>query len=779
MGFFFGISLFALSSFCLIAISSFTIHGGADQSAVQESALSEILLGRTDVKNVCGIRGAYIAEGLVNTLYGFASLFILFYSFSLSFRFMGITKNISIVKRLIFSTALLIWSSIFLASLSRLIQPDSFMLWGGQHGELWVETLIRNIGTAGLIILLILTAVIIVVAVSSESIGFFRKLISFSWLPAIKLPSRSKRVKEDRQNDASPISEGATNYSNDDTIEPSNLIVSDSPVIEKDLEPKKQEATNETNTNTGISQLGNMQVERAKEEEKADPSLLSSERTDPRMDLANFRFPTIDMLTPYDRQQAPIDMREIEDNQQRIIATLDSFKIRVTPVKATVGPTVTLYEVAPDAGIKISRIRNLEDDIAMSLKAVGGIRIIAPMPGKGTIGIEVPNKKPQTVSMHSVLSSKKYQESDMELPVAIGKTITNEVYLFDLTRMPHLLIAGATGQGKSVGLNAMITSLLYSKHPAELKFVLVDPKMLEFSVYEAMEKHYLAKLPDHDKAIVTDMSKVVPTLNSLCIEMDNRYQLLTDAKVRNIKEYNQLYINKKLKKSDGHKYLPYIVLVVDEFADLIMTSGKEVERPITRIAQKARAAGIHMVIATQRPSTDVITGIIKANFPARMAFKVFSMVDSRTILDQPGANHLVGRGDMLIYQGKDLIRLQCAFLDTPESEAIVRHIANQASYDSAYVLPEYIDESSEGAGKSFDPLEKDPLFEEVARMVVNSQQGSTSNIQRKFNIGYNRAGRLMDQLEASGIVGPQDGSKPRQVLIQDDMSLDRILDAIG
>ena len=456
--------------------------------------------------------------------------------------------------------------------------------------------------------------------------------------------------------------------------------------------------------------------------------------------------------------------------------------MHVTPHKATVGPTVTLYEVIPDSGIKVSRIKTMEDDIAMSLKSEG-VRIIAPMPGQGTIGIEVPNSSPQTVSMRSILASRKYKEQleKMELPIGIGKTITNEPFIFDLAKMPHLLVAGATGQGKSVGLNALITSLLYSKRPEELKFVMVDPKMLEFAVYEEIERHFLAKLPDADRAIITDMSKVVATLNSLCVEMDNRYRLLQGAgrTVRNIREYNEQVRSGELRRIDGHELLPYIVLIVDEFADLMMTVGKEVEQPIARLAQKARAAGIHMVIATQRPSTDVITGLIKANFPARIAFKVFSMVDSRTVLDSPGANQLIGRGDMLFYQGKDMIRVQCAFMDSPETEAIVEHISQQESTGAAYELPEYIPEGEDAGTKTFSASEKDSLFDEVARMVVQTQVGSTSNIQRKFNIGYNRAGRLMDQLEGAGIVGPQEGSKPREVYIKDQMSLDQLLQQLG
>ncbi|NLX65301.1 MAG: DNA translocase FtsK, partial [Bacteroidales bacterium] len=456
--------------------------------------------------------------------------------------------------------------------------------------------------------------------------------------------------------------------------------------------------------------------------------------------------------------------------------TLRNYGIEITSIKATVGPTITLYEIVPQAGVRISKIRNLEDDIALSLSALG-IRIIAPMPGKGTIGIEVPNKEPQIVSMQSVISSKKFQECNYDLPVALGKTITNEVFMFDLTKMPHLLVAGATGQGKSVGLNAIITSLLYKKHPSEMKMVLIDPKMVEFNIYSSIEKHYLAKLPDEEKAIITDITKVTQTLNSLTKEMDDRYELLMKAHVRTIKEYNEKFIKRRLNPEKGHRYMPYIVVVIDEFGDLIMTAGKEIEMPIARIAQKARAVGIHMVIATQRPTTNIITGTIKANFPARMAFRVTSQIDSRTILDMSGANQLIGRGDMLFSQGSNLIRIQCAFVDTPEVEDISLYIGKQQGYGFAFPLPEVISDIETGPGAT-DLSDKDPLFEEAARLIVVHQQGSTSLIQRKFSIGYNRAGRLMDQLEAAGIVGPVQGSKPREVFIADEYSLEKLLDSL-
>ncbi|MDY2641802.1 MAG: DNA translocase FtsK [Mediterranea sp.] len=492
----------------------------------------------------------------------------------------------------------------------------------------------------------------------------------------------------------------------------------------------------------------------------------------PRLDLENYRFPTLDLMKHYDNDAPTINMEEQNANKEKIITTLRSFGIEIRSIKATVGPTVTLYEITPGDGVRIARIRNLEDDIALCLKALG-VRIIAPIPGKGTIGIEVPNMSPQIVSGQSIIGSRKFQESTYELPIALGKTITNEVFMVDLAKMPHILVAGATGQGKSVGLNAIITSLLYKKHPAELKFVLVDPKKVEFSIYSVIENHFLAKLPDQGEPVITDVTKVVQTLNSICVEMDTRYDLLKAAHVRNVKEYNEKFIARKLNPEKGHKYMPYIVVVIDEFGDLIMTAGKDVELPIARIAQLARAVGIHMIIATQRPTTNIITGTIKANFPARIAFRVMQMIDSRTILDRPGANQLIGRGDMLFSQGGDPVRVQCAFIDTPEVADITNYIARQQGYTSAFLLPEYVDPNSDGGDMGdVDMGHLDPLFEDAARLVVVHQQGSTSLIQRKFSIGYNRAGRIMDQLEKAGIVGAAQGSKPREVCCVDETDLE-------
>lgn len=522
-----------------------------------------------------------------------------------------------------------------------------------------------------------------------------------------------------------------------------------------------------------------IEIEKIKEETALTDNLANKlvedfGQFDPTLELSKYQFPPIDLLKKYDTEGITINQDELEDNKNKIVETLNNYKIGIDSIKATIGPTVTLYEIIPEAGIRISKIKNLEDDIALSLSALG-IRIIAPIPGKGTIGIEVPNKKSTIVSMRSVIASQKFQKSEMELPIALGKTISNETFVVDLAKMPHLLMAGATGQGKSVGLNAVLTSLLYKKHPAEVKFVLVDPKKVELTLFNKIERHYLAKLPDSEEAIITDNNKVINTLNSLCIEMDNRYEMLKNALCRNIAEYNSKFRARKLNPNDGHAFLPYIVLVVDEFADLIMTAGKEVETPIARLAQLARAIGIHLIIATQRPSVNVITGIIKANFPARIAFRVTSKIDSRTILDGSGADQLIGRGDMLFTQGNDMIRLQCAFVDTPEVEKITDYIGSQKAYPDAYLLPEYIGEDG-GTSLDIDIADRDQLFREAAEVIVTAQQGSASLLQRKLKLGYNRAGRIIDQLEAAGIVGPFEGSKARQVLFNDLTSLHQFLD---
>ena len=545
------------------------------------------------------------------------------------------------------------------------------------------------------------------------------------------------------------------------------------------VSPEKLSAEEENAPTEGDTQ---MQITIGKENETAELTEEGAlEPYDPKLDLSQYHYPTLDLLKHYDIDTRAIDMEEQNQNKNKIITVLRNFGVEISSIKATVGPTITLYEITPAPGVRIGKIRNLEDDIALSLAALG-IRIIAPIPGKGTIGIEVPNAKPQIVSMESVINSKKFQESEMELPMALGKTITNEIFMADLAKMPHLLVAGATGQGKSVGLNAIITSLLYKKHPAELKLVMVDPKKVEFSVYSPLVNHFLAQVEgteETDEPIITDVSKVIQTLKSLCLEMDTRYDLLKKAKARNMKEYNAKFKARQLNPNHGHKFMPYIVVIIDEFGDLIMTAGKEIELPIARIAQLARAVGIHMIIATQRPTTNIITGTIKANFPARMAFKVSAMIDSRTILDRPGANQLVGKGDMLFLAGNEPIRVQCAFVDTPEVEAINNHIACQQSYLNPFPLPYVEAEGADGEAPDVDMNHLDPMFEEVARLIVSTQQGSTSMIQRKFSIGYNRAGRLMDQMEVAGIVGPAHGSKPREVLCQSDLDLQNILSGLG
>lgn len=805
-----GLVLLAFFGFACLSLITFLFSGGSDQSLILASGEGEATaeLAR-EAKNIFGLPGARIADYLFNQLFGWGIVFALSY---LAFLFAHLIWRPRIapyryVTNFLINGFLLLWTSVAAAGLQSLFPSDSFLRWGGLRGEELFTYIYKGIGIAGLIGVLAFTLLIFAVTCSSRVLSAVQNP-KVPKVPHVSVPRPQmgffSRLFSRKKKDEEPQSE-EDGYSQAEDAwrdEPPMPSVEEEEMLDEDSTPyvvhtpptaattmasQTSEATSSvssfTRTTTEASDVPEMIVEEApKDDLVEDGDRTAPEPLAPGIQLALYRKPTIDLLRDYEQGGTGIDMEEIEYNKQKIIDTLASFKMNVTPCKATVGPTVTLYEVIPESGIKVSRIKTMEDDIAMSLKSEG-VRIIAPMPGLGTIGIEVPNSTPQTVSMRSILASRKYREQQekMELPIGIGKTITNEPFIFDLTKMPHLLIAGATGQGKSVGLNALITSLLYSKRPEELKFVMVDPKMLEFSIYEEIERHFLAKLPDAERAIITDMTKVVATLNSLCIEMDNRYRLLQTAgrAVRNIREYNEQVRSGALKRIDGHEILPYIVLIVDEFADLMMTVGKEVEQPIARLAQKARAAGIHMVIATQRPSTDVITGLIKANFPARIAFKVFSMVDSRTVLDSPGANQLIGRGDMLFYQGKDMIRVQCAFMDTPETEAIVEYIAQQESTGSAYELPEYIPEGEENGVKGFNPNEKDSLFDEVARMVVQTQVGSTSNIQRKFNIGYNRAGRLMDQLEGAGIVGVQEGSKPREVYIKDQATLEQLLQKLS
>ncbi len=789
VGFLLGCLLLLSVLYSFFACCSFFFTGGMDQSFIAGSWVDRAdgAIVAPPVHNLCAATGAHISHWLINEQFGLGSFFLLFLLASVALKLMGFDKvegsriRLNLVNRTILSIALCLFVSLLMGWVTDLFLSDGYILWGGKHGAVWSAKLSSYIGVPGMLLLFVSIAVVISIFYSTENIRRYRKLAKLKPVKAVLSDSETSQGPTlTEEFDPAETSEVMAHKVDEDT-EPNEV---DLPLTDLDEREQAQEVTavSDEDETTEVDtpmvaekiELDGFEIEIAKGEEMCEPIQESAkEEAGVWMQLKSYTIPSIDLLEDAQDQAPQYDQREIEYNKERIINTLDSFKIKVTMAKVTVGPTITLYEVIPEPGIKISRIRSMEDDIAMSLKSEG-IRIIAPMPGKGTIGIEVPNSQPRTVPMRSVLASKKYQESKFELPIAIGKTITNEVFMFDLTKMPHLLIAGATGQGKSVGLNAMIASLLFKKRPEELKFLLVDPKMLEFSLYEGIERHFLAKLPDAENAIVTDMSLVVPTLKSLCVLMDERYKLLTKARVRNVMEYNELYKAKKLSPIEGHRFMAYIVLIIDEFADLIMTAGKEVEMPITRIAQKARAAGIHMVIATQRPTTDIITGVIKANFPARIAFKVFSSVDSRTILDQNGANQLVGRGDMLFNQGKETVRLQCALMDTPESETLVERIEVQESFTSAYLLPEAPSEKEERLVGS-SPQDLDPMFAEVAHMVVSTQLGSTSNIQRRFNIGYNRAGRLMDQLEMMGIVSPQDGSKPRQVLVQDEARLEAIL----
>lgn len=803
-----GLVIAIITIYIGLSLISFFFTGGADQSKIENVPLSDLLTNRGSVENWTGVRGAFLADLLMNRWFGISSFMILFFLGSVGAKLMNLRK-VSLLKRFLFSAAMLVWGSLFFAFVFITGYEDTFIYLGGQHGYYLSEMMITNIGIPGTILLLAGVFLIIAIFSSKKTIPFLQKLLSFGWLKE-RLKREEKEDTDEVDSEEGEVSEHFITDQPDERPETDEFVFDTAKEMESaDEEESYRKPEPRTETYSNVSADDTFEVTVPQEEEAYDvpdagdqpddPEDLPGDprftvevpsgddevydasslgEYDPKLDLSNFRMPPIELLKKYDVSDHQVDMEEQMANQKRIKQTLESFGISIASIKATVGPTITLYEVVPDTGVRISKIKNLEDDIALNLSALG-IRIIAPMPGKGTIGIEVPNKDPQIVSMQSVVVSRKFQESKYDLPVVLGKTITNEIFMFDLCKMPHLLVAGATGQGKSVGLNAVITSLLYRKHPSELKFVLVDPKMVEFGIYSDLERHYLAKLPDADKAVITDCTKVIMTLNSVCKEMDDRYELLMKAHVRNIKEYNAKFISRHLNPEKGHKFMPFIVVIIDEFGDLIMQAGKEIETPIARIAQKARAVGIHMIIATQRPSTNIITGIIKANFPARMAFRVMQMVDSRTILDAPGANQLIGRGDLLFSQGGDTNRVQCAFVDTPEVEQIVNYISGQAGYATAFLLPEYVGEGGDDkAPGAVDLSDRDPLFDEAARLIVIQQQGSTSLIQRKFAIGYNRAGRLMDQLEAAGIVGPFEGSKARQVLIQDEYNLEQLLNSL-
>ena len=786
VNFILGLILFATAACMATSFVSFLTTGNIDQSMIESAREGEIMNQNGEFVNSGGSIGAYMSYFFIKQCFGLASFLIPIYILIVSLNLMRV-YNISLLKWFLCMSVIMVWSSITMAKFLSPLFIDSFYNPGGDHGLYvcqWTENLI---GTPGITALLAITAIAFLTYISAETIYLIRKMLNpvkfFTDRVKFDVSVGGKHDENENYNDKIKTLEDPEVFDNPETQTVEFAVNSDVHIINnvENDNPKTEKQPLETDGND--KKQIDMEVEAAKDEEKAQSKQLVTvgdkqiEAYDPKLDLENYHYPTLDLLKKYENDGKPfIDMAEQTANKNRIIEVLRNFNIEISSIKATVGPTITLYEITPAQGVRIAKIRNLEDDIALSLKALG-IRIIAPIPGKGTIGIEVPNAKPNIVSMESILNSKKFQESEMELPCAVGKTITNEVFMFDLAKIPHLLVAGATGQGKSVGLNAILTSLLYKKHPAELKIVLIDPKKVEFSIYGPIANHFLAKVPDEDaEPIITDVTKVVRTLNSLCKEMDTRYDLLKSAGTRNIKEYNKKFVSRMLNPENGHRYMPYIVVVIDEFGDLIMTAGKEIEMPIARIAQLARAVGIHMIIATQRPTTTIITGNIKANFPGRIAFKVSAMIDSKTILDRPGANQLIGRGDMLFLNGAEPVRVQCAFVDTPEVESINKFIAKQQGYVTPFELPEPdMADGEMGSANDVDMQHLDPLFEDTARLIVASQSGSTSLIQRKFSIGYNRAGRIMDQMEKAGIVGAASGSKPREVLIQDEVSLNNLL----
>ncbi len=773
--------------FLLFAFFSYTTNWTSDQSIIDSHG--SIIATNEQVDNSSGSLGASIAHLFLFEWFGIPSFAFILLLVVLAARLVNL-KLLPVGKTLKYVFLGVLWTSVTLS----FIFGKHYLILGGAYGyhiSTWLTNALGKIGSAFILIITLLAFILF----------SYKKLASMLWKkinPEEKLKSKKNRQKDDKpqketNNDVERV--GVLDLDTNEIVETVDrkelLLHDDGKVVDKSKAESSElgfEVENTIEEKTEISVNGNINSENSTTNAKDGSLVLSVEKNkdieadeiieqledyDPTQDLSNYKSPPIELLDDHRKEDSKVTDEELLKNKNRIVETLKNYKIEITRIKATIGPTITLYEIVPAPGVRISKIKNLEDDIALSLAALG-IRIIAPMPGKGTVGIEVPNQKPEIVSMRSVISSMKFQTSKHELPIALGKTISNESYVADLTKMPHLLVAGATGQGKSVGLNAIITSLIYKKHPSQLKFVFVDPKKVELSLYEKIEKHFLAKLPEAEEAIITDNSQVVHTLNSLSKEMDSRYDLLKLAQVRNIKEYNQKFITRKLSPLKGHRFMPYIVLVVDEFADLIITAGKEVEMPIARLAQLARAIGIHLIIATQRPSTNIITGVIKANFPTRIAFKVASMIDSRTILDSPGANQLIGRGDMLITEGSELVRLQCAFIDTPELDKITNFVHSQQAYPSAFLLPE--PDSDEGdSSADVDMTKLDDLFEDAARMVVLHQQGSTSLIQRKLSIGYNRAGRIIDQLEAAGIVGSFEGSKARQVLIPDEYALEQFL----
>lgn len=812
-----GLAFLFISAILMLALTSHLFTGNADQS-ILSTPLSDFEDER-EIRNWLGTFGAHISQKLVSDWFGVASFSFVLLSFLIGFRILFGFFLLPFKQVLKYTIFTLLWLPAFLGFF--FTSSDLLLLSGGvgQTINTWLSIAMGNVGA----LLFIIFSAIAFIAVNFKV--SFAKIAQFfgsekeldereesSFYKKEEFEKREQHVQEladeeeedDDENEESSQSEPKPTIGEDDEKQEIDLSEPEEnePDDEGDQEDEKESSEElEVDVNQDEEQADSGSDREEEKEEKTDEDDVEIEieqseedkelsdrdvnkkvkdfgEYDPTLDLSKFKLPTIELLDDHGGGEIKINREELEENKNKIVDTLKNYKIGIDKIKATVGPTVTLYEIVPEAGVRISKIKNLEDDIALSLSALG-IRIIAPIPGRGTIGIEVPNQDPDIVSMRSLIKSDKFQNSKYALPIALGKTVSNETFIADLAKMPHLLLAGATGQGKSVGLNAILVSLLYRLHPSQIKFVLVDPKKVELTLFNKIERHYLAKLPDTEEAIITDNSQVINTLNSLCIEMDKRYELLKDAMVRNVKEYNNKFINRKLNPENGHRYMPYIVLVVDEFADLIMTAGKEVETPIARLAQLARAVGIHLIIATQRPSVNVITGLIKANFPARIAFRVTSKVDSRTILDSGGADQLIGRGDMLLSQGSDLLRLQCGFVDTPEVEEICDYIGNQQGYPDAMHLPEYSDDSAGGgaAGGGGDISDRDALFEDSAQIIVQTQQGSASLLQRKLKIGYNRAARIIDQLEEAGIIGPFEGSKARQVLIPDEYALEQLLNS--
>ena len=746
-----GLFLLVSSVFLFASFISYLIDGQIDQDKIGKFS--------NEIENVGGSLGNNLAHQFLYNWFGISSFLIPFMMLLIGLKWAFEKQLLGIGKSFINSLFVILWTSICMGFFT---EPSILSGVFGYQMNVWLGSLLGKIGT-GLLLFFSLSAYI----VAKFNPSFFQK----------------KNLENIEESEEDTMTESPENNSvESSTLDKEELIEEDE--LEKiTLKSNEEELPQINDSQKELDEANlDLEVNQSHEEEILSQKDINTKLEelgdyDPTLDLSKYKIPSVKLLNDYGSGKIEIDKDELEANKNRIVETLGNYKIGISSITATVGPTITLYEIVPEAGIRISKIKNLEDDIALSLSALG-IRIIAPIPGRGTIGIEVPNQNPATVSMKAVLSSEKFQKAEMELPIALGKTISNETFVTDLAKMPHLLMAGATGQGKSVGLNTILASLLYKKHPAQVKFVLVDPKKVELTLFNKIERHFLAKLPDTEEAIITDTKKVINTLNSLCIEMDQRYDLLQKAQCRNIVEYNKKFIARKLNPNDDHRYLPYIVLVIDEFADLIMTAGKEVETPIARLAQLARAIGIHLIVATQRPSVNVITGIIKANFPARIAFRVTSKIDSRTILDAGGADQLIGRGDMLIALGSELTRIQCAFIDTPEVEKVTDFIGNQRAYPEAFMLPEYVGDS-EGGNPNADLDDKDVMFEDAARVIVMHQSGSTSLIQRKLKLGYNRAGRIIDQLEAAGIVGPFEGSKARQVLIPDDMALEELLNNLN